>query len=253
MTDQELDRLLAAAIDVNHSPEFLPRVRRRVETKRASAWWSAPRRLALGAGLAVIAVIVALLLRPESRIAAPERLPTPSASAANRGEPIVASTPVVPERRTRPPAARRTSARTESAARQRAAAVLISPDDSGGLELVIRTAREGRLRAEVLVDSRSGESGDRLPPIELAPLNIEPLPEIVPLQGDQPRRSASYRPWSYSCWQPSPRRWQPRRRSRRNRRTRPLPSRLSCRWSFKSSSRVSRAIRRSAVCRSPSA
>ena len=59
MTDQELDRALASALDVEPRGDFAARVRARVAAEPPPSVWSAPWRMAAGvAAVAVIAVAV---------------------------------------------------------------------------------------------------------------------------------------------------------------------------------------------------
>ena len=59
MTDQELDRALASALDVEPRADFQARVRVRVAAEPPPSFWLAPWRMAAGvAAVAVIAVAV---------------------------------------------------------------------------------------------------------------------------------------------------------------------------------------------------
>ena len=185
MNDQELDRLLAAALDVEHSPDFVGRVRRRIDAERARRW-STTGRFAVAACLAAV-VLAAVLLRPQRRVAPPARAPAPTAGSIPSAA-SVASAPTraamlasVPD--ARPLSVSRPKRPARPAGRLRTPEVLLSMEERRGLELAVRVARRGLLPSELL--SAPPET-HVLEPIAISPMNIEPLPEIVPLQGDRP-------------------------------------------------------------------
>jgi hypothetical protein len=209
MTDHELDAALASALDVDHSPEFVARVRTRVAAEAASPSWYARRsvRMGLGASFSAAALVAVLAwpgdgeLRPvadavpgqsvASAPAAPmsdlsSTLGTPQATATAPG-----ATGTMPHVRSVASAVRQQRAQRLESAPWRAA---LAPDEPRGPEVVVSAdeARAFRLLVERasqgLVPARlPGEAVDPDAPIvvsriEIDPVTIEPLPRIPLLQ-----------------------------------------------------------------------
>jgi hypothetical protein len=169
-------------MQVEHSPEFLPRVRRRVELEQATAsdeaWW---RFAAAGTALSAAALIIAAVVWPARDIVTSPMPPAPASPVAK------VAPPIAPAIATERPAARRAvNVTPREAGRRPFPDVLISADDRRGLELAVRAARDGRLPAALIAQSRNGDPVRMVAPIEIAPLNIQPLPEIAPFQGERP-------------------------------------------------------------------
>jgi hypothetical protein len=176
VTDQELDRLLAAAMQVEHSPEFLPRVRQRVE-RDAGSWWRVARwPLALvGTGAMVTAIAAAVLVWPrqDSPAAVPRRVVAAPVAAA----PVVS------------PTARPAAALASAATRRirQVQDVVIAPEEFQAMRLVIERARKGGI-PEVLPTDRHVVVDDRsLRRLEIPAVRIEPLAGSEQWQeGDHP-------------------------------------------------------------------
>lgn len=178
MNDTELDRALRAAINVDHSPEFLPRVRARVVVEPRQLW---PRwTFALtGAGLAAVALVMAIV----------------GWSGGQRREappPVVISKDTAPGVPPAPPSTIHGPAQSRPIVRRRPPvapdfpAPVISPDDARAFALLVRSVRERRIPEELPMDSAANRAAT-LPSIEIPPVTIEPLPEIARLEGDRPR------------------------------------------------------------------
>jgi len=177
MNDQELARMLRAAVNVDHSPEFLARVRARVGEKQTPKWswrWLLGPVATAACAAAVIAAIAMWPVRQE--LPAPPRPPTIRVMADFAAEPP----PNVVETRRTPNVKRRA---TEASGLPDA---LISPDDARAFQLLVRTVREGRLSAESLPPRRSAGQGVMVSTIEIPRVTIEPLPEIARLEGVRP-------------------------------------------------------------------
>jgi len=84
MTDAALDREIQAALDVAPSPEFVARVRQRLEREPASPVWWRGRELAVAAGGVLLAVVL-WAGRPDvsdpARVLPPPAVTTPPAMA----------------------------------------------------------------------------------------------------------------------------------------------------------------------------
>lgn len=179
MTDRDLDRQLANALDVTPSAEFLARLRSRIseEPPAAGALPSLSRpRWATAAGLlAAAGLLLAVVLRVQSPSVPPEQ-PVQAARdiQLSRSEPTlpVSAVPTgeAPDRHLehRP---------TMSAVRRPDPEVLVSPGEMAGVRLLLAATQDDRLIA-ALGATRTSTFADTIPvpdDIVLAPVTIEPL------------------------------------------------------------------------------
>ena len=173
MTDQELDRALASALDVEHGPEFVARVRMRVAAEPAPSpglpWLPA-------AAVAAVVLIVALSFRPGV-----EEEPAAGRQASAAAEPADVSSAgrIEPRTETPAPVAVATPARLVSRPKSTVdslPAPLISREDASSVRLLVASAQQG-IAAELL--SPSGGS-DR--PIEVAVLEVPLLGAERPIE-----------------------------------------------------------------------
>lgn len=189
MTDHELDRRLAAAFDVAPSSDFLARVRTAVAAKPGPTRWRFSWSLAAaGAAVAVaigIAAAMGWLARdPSPSLPAVASVPPAVAVPA----PHVASAPAVVSN-AQPPDVSRARRRPSTAAPGATSSfptVIVSADEARSLDLLIRAARAATIPAVLPMDDVSARDPLAVPRIEIAPVAIEPLPDLTRLeQGDR--------------------------------------------------------------------
>lgn len=189
LTDEALDREIAAALDVQPSPEFVARIRTQVANERADVgryWLFSPspagflRLLAIGSLAAVVAVLGAGVFRapvsvePEAQrvgIAAPVTAPDDVPEiAVSRPEPV------------RPAATN--AIRTVKAPELVLPAVVIAEGEKRGLEQLMVELRQAE---QVAVVDSGGVSDDVAGPpwLHIAPVVIEPFPPFANLQGEE--------------------------------------------------------------------
>jgi hypothetical protein len=199
LTDRDLDRELDAALEIDPSPEFLTRVRMRIESEPRDAGWplgvrAGARRWALaGLGALAAAVLAVAVIRsgrsesarPANQVAG--MVPPASAFAA----PSVPSAPVpLPPAEVVPPgsgivrrAPARSSSRTAAAATTGGTPpVLVAANEVAALERLFARAREGRVDMLALPEQPdpSVESAPLAPieAIDVAPISVSPLSPI---------------------------------------------------------------------------
>lgn len=182
MTDDELERALEQALDVEPQPDFLARVRTGLAQEPAPSPWAGWWRAAV-AGSAAAGLIALVTLRPaddsggpavaDSPLAAPVARPMAQTTRASEvEEPRVAQPSAAPAVRTARAAVRprRTPAATAALA------------DAEMLRLVIEAAQEGLFQP---ADSLAGPL--EVTRLELPPLALEPLAAIAPVdEGERP-------------------------------------------------------------------
>ena len=204
LTDESLDRELAAAIDVEPSPEFLARVRMRLANEPApSSWrtWWIP--IAASIAVAAIAVAIAMPERSPQRLESRE-IPGPTEPAALDRDVADPAGPLRGMRPTRtetlpppdrtaglerppdggsavdgPPADAAVRAQTDSFAAP-FPDVLISEDEQRAFALLLSAIRADELPALPAPDETVETL--RPKPLEIAPLVIEPLPLMARLE-----------------------------------------------------------------------
>jgi hypothetical protein len=199
MTQDELDRALEEALNVEPPAGYVARVRARVAAEQTAtagghAWWP------LGALAAAALVLVAgglILEREDSAVPAAtltsrdDKIPTES---ANGRTPAATQQATENERATgdgrrstgptEAPVARRWHVGTADTAEAPGTAsalpaVIVSPDDAAGLRLFVTLA-------ETNVPAPAMDGGDREVPlqigrIDVAPIEVDPLAELIPL------------------------------------------------------------------------
>jgi hypothetical protein len=132
MTDQELDRALADALDVEPRPGFLARVRTEVARQPAPAAWPQWWHAVAAAAMLVVATVTAYRVGVEDRAPVVEPARTPAPLVATRTAPVPPAvapvTSAVTPARVVPPAFRRMPSALP--------APQISPDDANVLRLL---------------------------------------------------------------------------------------------------------------------
>ena len=181
VTDSALAREIEAALAVDPSPEFVAKVRARVANEAAPAsWWQL--RWPVLASVITAAVVVfstaALLWGPS----------TPEQVTARRGNDIALTAPPVnaevggePTRTPRVRVAPTTTPRPSSGPRQ--PDVLISADEQRAFAMLVAAVQEGRFQRAVAASGNATDTPDTPMDITVAPLVIEPLPQIARLEG----------------------------------------------------------------------
>lgn len=187
MSDDDLDRVLVAAVNVEHSADFLARVRRRVAQEQRPRWSFHWRLAAAGAALTAILVVTIVswpdgerAVTPPTAVAASKApsataAPVPPASSAPRttdSEPPVIPAEQPPDPTRRPPAA------------PRLPEALIAQEDAEAIRLLAALAAAGRLPAQLETDGVSTRDAVTLPRIDVPPIIVEPLAEMGRPEGD---------------------------------------------------------------------
>jgi hypothetical protein len=192
MNDQELGRALRVAVNVDHSPEFLARVRARVSMEQAPKW---SRRWVFGPVAAALAAIAVIGLidgwrTGQRSVSTPAPL---TISKGNTAAPVTVPSTVQPAsviaRASPPKVVRVGHARnigTRPAAVSPLPEALIARDDARAFEMLLTKARELRIPTELPTEGVSASREVALPRIEIPQVTIDPLPEIVRLEGDRP-------------------------------------------------------------------
>jgi hypothetical protein len=157
LTDDRLTREIDALMDVHPSPEFIARIRTRVDGEPIRSGWFGTRLLACASVAACLGAFIVTWAnwperREESRAPLVAAIPTSAA-------PI--------ERQSKPPVIAMAAPRSESVR------VLVSPAEAAGLRYLVSALRDGRVDPEVLPDT----SEDLGPPMPLViePIIVEPL------------------------------------------------------------------------------
>jgi hypothetical protein len=183
MTDETLDRELAAAFAVEHSPEFLARVRSRVagETARpAIGSWM----FASATAIIAIAVAVLVIATRSATTVVPSVVGRDIALAGIPAVPPIVDPATVPRiaEPSRPRQSKRASA--SPAVNEGGHVVLISQDEQRAFALLVRTIEDGRLSPAAGLSAAPGEPV--LESIQIPPLDTTPLPDIPQLEGGLP-------------------------------------------------------------------
>jgi hypothetical protein len=209
LSDSALEREIESALAADPSPEFLARVRTRIASEPAPAAWAWWRRggssdppvrwplLTAGAGVAV--VVIAMLV-PWTRSTPLESPRQVAASEDVTLEPPVRLKPdTTPEgesvRSVRlqadPEAAEGQSVRSARLQADPDARpfpeVLISEDEQRAFELFVVAVQQGRMPDVPAADPATDMGFLEIPDVAIAPLVIEPLPQIARLElGERP-------------------------------------------------------------------
>ena len=176
LSDDALEKEIEAALGVDPSPEFLPRLRARIASERLNEGgvWPGLWRWA-GAGVAVAAVVIAALWMSASVPAPREAHLTtiPPVEPARRVPEVVASSAESPK------PARVSGVRTVRSTRQPVEAhpeVVISPNEAMALRQLVAAIAARQVEATD-IPQLAAESAP-LPPIEeivLEPIKLSPL------------------------------------------------------------------------------
>lgn len=191
MNDQELARALRAAVNVSHSPEFLARVRARVDVEQMPRWSLRWPMVLAGATMSAVAIAAAIVAWPAGERSVSVQAPV--AVSEGRPDPAPpASPPAIRDPRSAIRHPRSAVVRGNANMRRQPLAaspfpeVLISPEDARAFDLLVASARARRI-PELPADSVSARHEVTLPRIEVPHVIIEPLPEIARLEGERPR------------------------------------------------------------------
>jgi hypothetical protein len=173
-----LDGAIHRAMSVEPSPEFLPRIRARVERERISRGAAGWQRLTLGVALAVVILLAAQMPRPGSappvatpiarRAAVDIRLPpqAPPATAAGAAERPTAPRPV-----------RRPETRSGSLPSD-APVVIVDERQRAAVSAFMRMVGEGRVTAEAFAEVQPQPTGairDGVVPVGVAPVEVNAI------------------------------------------------------------------------------
>jgi hypothetical protein len=185
VSDEALEREIEAALGVDPSPEFLPRVRARIASERVHDGWAASWRWA-GAvvALGAVAIVAAWTLRDPAtapreahvrdsgfgtRGSGPEGRDPGLGTAAVKPEPSVPSAPIPV------PAVRHLRAESRPAA-ARQLEVLIEPDEAAALKQLFTAISNRRIETRALPDLTSAlKPPAPIEEIVLDPITISPL------------------------------------------------------------------------------
>jgi len=201
LTDADLDRELDAALEVDPSPEFLARVRMRIESEpRRAAWtlgvragtrnWALAGLGALAVGVLTVAVVQSGRSespRPDDLVAGvvPQvSVPAPPSTGVLPAQ-AVPPTDVVP----RGPVvvlrlpARSSVRRTAAAAIVTTPPVLVASSEVAALQRLFARAREGRMDMSALPDQPDPSVAPAplapIDAIDVAPISVSPLSPIA--------------------------------------------------------------------------
>jgi hypothetical protein len=183
LNDEALEREIEAALSIDPSPEFLPRVRERIASERVQEGWfgSASWRWASAvAAVTAVAIVGVWTLRdsvPEprdARIRPPVESTTPPIERAHQPPVVIAPSAQAPKPASVP------VIRTVRAARRTEVAapfeVIISPDESAALQRLFTAIRNRRIETRALPDLMSALTPpDPIEEIVLEPITISPL------------------------------------------------------------------------------
>jgi len=184
-SDELLARRIENALSVEPSPEFVARVRTRIEREPApSAWfvWWWPAAAGVVAATIALAVIVTSIDRDTS--ASVSGAPVVASIAKPAPAATEAPPPLIRDVRVAPSAMRTVHVRSSSRI----------VDARTGLRLLISNIREGRIDAAELQDLDAPKFESireiRIEPIDIEPvpqiaLHTEPLPRPAALEGEQ--------------------------------------------------------------------
>jgi hypothetical protein len=186
LSDEMLEREIEAALGVEPSPEFLPRIRARIANERMhKGWfWSWSWRLAGAAAVVAAVAIVGLWTmrdpapaRREAQITSPVETTTPSSQPALPAAAPVASSAEAPKPGSAP------VVRTASSAARRPVMaqpeILVSPDESAALQQLFAAISSRRIETRALPDLASAlKPPAPIEEIVLEPITISPLAAV---------------------------------------------------------------------------
>lgn len=188
LNDELLEKEIEAALGVDPSPEFLPRLRERIADDRMHAGWASGSWQWAGAALSVVAVALGLWVMrdpapvsPEQTIATAPGDAEPGAPAANQETrtPAPERSPLIGTQTSQPrrPVASVASARhSPSDAVPAPLEVLISEDEAAGLQRLFAAISERRIEASTLPDLAAAlKPPEPITDIVVEPISISPL------------------------------------------------------------------------------
>jgi hypothetical protein len=188
LTDVALDRELEAALAVDSSPEFVARVRMRVQRERDAASSPWPWRIAAAIAFVAVIALVVGMSRQDRRVARDESLaqrqPTVAPGAQDVGPGPVAQGSAAGQAFTpAPPAASRKSAgkRRRPGAAVSEPELLIAADEARALRQLFANVRKGRIDLSSLQEGAPATAALQAPSvIAFSPITFEPIaPEPV--------------------------------------------------------------------------
>jgi hypothetical protein len=176
VSDEALDRELAALLQVEPSPEFVARVRADVSAEAIADRWLSGRWLAVAAAAVVVIIGASIVIG------------TRPAQAPAETTPFVAEQPPVAPRieprdaAIQPPATVSSPAQTAAVAAPPSSTseVVVSPREAAGLHYLLAALHEGRLDSAVMPNIQSDDIADM--PIAIEPITVEPLVAAADLE-----------------------------------------------------------------------
>jgi hypothetical protein len=189
LSDETLEREIEAALGVDPSPGFLPRVRARIANERPQEGWfgsTSWRWASAGAIVAAVAIIGVWTLRDpvpeprEARITPPVDTTTPSIESERPAPGPVASPAKAPKVANAPRIVTVRATQHEEVAAP--FEVVISPEESTALRRLFAAINNHRIETQALPDLQSAlKPPDPIEDIVLEPITISPL---AALQGE---------------------------------------------------------------------
>ena len=167
VSDETLDRELAALLQVEPSPEFVARVRTDVSADAIADVWLTGRWIAVAAAAVVIVGVSAWMATRST-----QPLTSPVAIVSQQ-------VPSVPSVRSLAPPAVPSSAPQTAAPGASIPEVVVSPRESAGLRYLLAALREGRLDSSAMP---SDETAVTDMPIVIDPITVEPLVAAADLE-----------------------------------------------------------------------
>jgi len=185
LTDSAIEREIETMLAVEPSPDFLARVRARVADEPAPGTWRFEWQFAAAAAAIIATAAVWQSLEPARSIEGSADAPLVAEGAA---PPIVSSPtervappvrPIEPVRRG--PEVRPTRQATAEPEMRDPVAV-IAPEDRKGFELLLSSIRQPEV-VLVLNEDTTGPPALAASNIEIAPIDIAPVPPVAQLEG----------------------------------------------------------------------
>ena len=181
LNDAALEREIESALAVEPSPEFVARIRARVDaepmaTTRWTLWRLATSRTVLLVEAVAVIFIAATVswqawrpVSPEPRVSS-----TPAAAVATAG--VTTTEPA-------PPRIKRIDRRVDRIAAASLSEVVIPENEKRGFELFLEELRDEK-NAAVVAEAASGRATPGPPWLDIRPVIIEPLRDVATNQGE---------------------------------------------------------------------
>jgi hypothetical protein len=180
VSDDALEREIEAALGVEPSRDFLPRVRARIASERigVSGWdWFHSWRWASGAAAVMAAAILGLWMLDKPRLEV--RTPEPERRATNFEPQVESSVMRIPEHEPRIPKPVIRAARQTRRPAVVQPEVVISPEEAGALRQLFAAIGNRRLETALLPDFDAAlEPPSEIEAIVLEPLTVSPLASL---------------------------------------------------------------------------